>query len=71
MNEFVPERELRAVCDPDEVDRRARADQRRRIAAAGGVEAVLAAGVKIPYTPAPDEFAPAPGEARERAKRRP
>jgi hypothetical protein len=24
--------------------------------------------VKIPYTPAPDAFAPAPVEARERAK---
>ncbi|HEV8308388.1 MAG TPA: sulfatase-like hydrolase/transferase [Methylomirabilota bacterium] len=59
---------LRAICDPDLVDRRAKADQRRRLEAAGGVEAVIASGVKIPYTPAPAEFDPAPVEARERAK---
>ena len=62
------ERELRAICDPEAVDRRARADQRRRIDAAGGVEAVIAAGVKVPYTPAPEEFDPAPIDARERAR---
>jgi choline-sulfatase len=62
------ERELRAICDPEDVDRRAKADQRRRIDAAGGSEAVIAAGLKVPYTPAPDEFEPAPVEARERAK---
>ena len=33
--------------------RRAKTDQARRIAAAGGVEAVLAGEVKIPFTPAP------------------
>ncbi|MBI3456613.1 MAG: hypothetical protein HY002_12620 [Candidatus Rokubacteria bacterium] len=65
------EREIRAICDPEAVDRRAKADQRRRIEAAGGLEAILASSVKIPYTPAPDAFAPAPVEARERAKRRP
>jgi choline-sulfatase len=59
-------RELEAICDPEAVDRRARADQRRRIEAAGGVEAVLGGGVRIPYTPAPAEFAPAPVEAPER-----
>jgi choline-sulfatase len=62
------ERQLRAICDPEEVDRQAKADQRRRIEAAGGVEAVIAAGVKIPYTPAPEQFEPAPVEARERAR---
>jgi choline-sulfatase len=62
------ERELRAICDPDAVDRRARADQRRRLEAAGGAAAVLAEGVKIPYTPAPAAFDPAPVEARERAR---
>jgi choline-sulfatase len=62
------ERELRAVCDPEAVDGAARADQRRRLDAAGGAEAVLAGGVKIPYTPAPAVFEPAPVEARERAK---
>ena len=63
------ERELRAICDPEGVDRRARADQRRRLEAAGGADAVLGAGVKIPYTPAPAEFDPAPVEARERGQR--
>jgi hypothetical protein len=60
------ERELRAICDPEAVDRRARADQRRRLEAAGGASAILAEGVKIPYTPAPAEFEPARSEARER-----
>jgi choline-sulfatase len=63
------ERRLRTICDPEEVDRRAKADQERRLEAGGGKEAVIAGGVKIPYTPAPDEFEPAPVEARERAKR--
>jgi choline-sulfatase len=62
-------RELRAICDPEAVDRRARADQRRRLEAAGGPAAVLADGVKIPYTPAPAEFEPAPVDARERGRR--
>lgn len=64
------ERELRSIVDPEAVDQRARADQRRRIEAGGGSEAILAQGVKIPYSPAPDEFGPAPIEARERAKKR-
>ena len=63
-------RALRAICDPEEVDRRAKADQRRRIDATGGPAAVIAAGVKVPYTPAPEEFEPAPVEARERARAR-
>jgi choline-sulfatase len=50
------ERELRAICNPEAVDRRAKDDQRRRLEAAGGVEAVLAEGVKIPFTPAPRGF---------------
>jgi hypothetical protein len=41
---------------PESVDARAQADQRRRIEGAGGVDAVLAGGVKIPFTPAPTEF---------------
>jgi len=65
------ERELRAVCDPEDVDRRARADQSRRLEAAGGAAVVLGAGVKIPYTPAPTEFDPASVEAREWATPRP
>jgi choline-sulfatase len=62
------ERALRAIADPEEIDRRARADQQRRVAAAGGREAVIAGGVRVPYTPAPDEFGPARVDARERAK---
>jgi choline-sulfatase len=50
------ERELRAICDPEEVDRRAKADQRSRLEAAGGASAILAEGVKIPFTPAPGSF---------------
>ena len=61
--------ELLRICEPQAVHERARADQRRRVEEHGGEEAVLAAGVKIPYTPAPDQFEPAPVEARERAKR--
>jgi choline-sulfatase len=51
--------ELRAVLaseTPEEIDRRAKADQRRRIEAAGGVDAVLAGGVRIPFTPAPGGY---------------
>ena len=48
-----------------EVDRRAHADQRRKIDAAGGKEAIIAGGVKIPYTPAPQQFDPAVAQARE------
>jgi hypothetical protein len=62
-------RELRAIADPDEIERRARDHQRRRIEQAGGLDAVIAAGVKVPYTPAPDEFDPAPVEARERSRK--
>ena len=47
------ERALKAICDPMEVDWRARADQERRLEAAGGKEAMLAAGPRIAYTPPP------------------
>jgi choline-sulfatase len=49
------DRELRRIVDPDEVDARAKADQRRRIDILGGVDAVLALG-QFGYTRAPDEF---------------
>jgi choline-sulfatase len=62
------EARLREICDPEATDARARASQQARIAEHGGPEAVLAAGVKIPYTPAPDQFEPAPNEARERER---
>jgi choline-sulfatase len=52
------EERLRAIVDPEEADRRAHADQRRKIDAAGGKEAVIAGGVKIPFTPAPLQFDP-------------
>jgi choline-sulfatase len=61
------EQRLRMIVDPEEVDRRAKADQRQRIAAHGGVAKVLAGGVKIPYTPAPTEFGPAQVDAPESA----
>lgn len=48
--------QLRAIVDPEAVDRQAHADQRRKIDAAGGKEAIIAGGVKIPYTPAPNAF---------------
>jgi len=51
-------RELQRICDPAVVDAAARADQRRRIEAAGGVECILQGGVRIPYTPAPSQFDP-------------
>ncbi len=47
------ERELRAILDPEATDRRAKAAQQRLIAAAGGVEAIIAGGVTVPFTPAP------------------
>lgn len=54
------EGKLRAICDPEEIDRRAKADQARRIEERGGREEILRAGVRIPYSPAPAEFGPAP-----------
>lgn len=50
------ERKLRSIVDPDDVDRRAKEDQRRLIDGAGGAEAIVSSGNKIPYTPAPEEF---------------
>ena len=50
------EARLRALCDPDHVDRQAKAAQHRLLDAAGGPDTVLAGGVKIPYTPAPVTF---------------
>ena len=47
---------LRRICNPDEVDRAARDNQKQRIEAAGGTATILSEGVRIPYTPTPDEF---------------
>lgn len=52
---------LRALLDPEVVDARARADQRRRLDAGGGVDAVRSAGPRIIYTPPPPEFQRAGG----------
>jgi choline-sulfatase len=52
------EAKLRAIVDPEAVDRAAKADQARRIAERGGADAIRAEGVRIPYTPAPKEFDP-------------
>ena len=48
------DRRLRLICDPAEVTARAFADQERRVAENGGIEAVRKAG-NYPYTPAPGE----------------
>ncbi len=47
---------LRTVADPEAVDRAARADQARMIAAAGGHDAVVRQAVQVPYTPAPTDL---------------
>ena len=46
------EQALQAICDPDAVDRQAKADQQRRIELFGGREAVLARG-SFGYSPTP------------------
>ncbi len=50
------ETELRKICDPDEVNERAFADQRALIESYGGEETILAEGPKIGATPTPKEF---------------
>ena len=47
---------LRAICDPEEIDRIARADQQRRVEAAGGTEAIVAGGVKFTHSPPPSQY---------------
>jgi choline-sulfatase len=48
----VLEAMLRAICDPEEVDRRAKADQAAKVAFWGGIEAVQREGLLV-YTPVP------------------
>lgn len=48
--------QLRRVCDPGAVHRRAVADQTDKVEAHGGEEAVRAGGYRIAYTPVPPEF---------------
>ena len=50
------EKELSHLVDADAVDARARADQRRRLDAGGGLDHVRDGGPKIIYTPPPPEF---------------
>jgi choline-sulfatase len=47
---------LRAICDPEEIDRQAQADQRRRVEAVGGAEAIIAGGVKFTHSPPPSAY---------------
>jgi choline-sulfatase len=53
--------ELSRLVDAEAVDERARADQRRRLDAGGGLERVRSGGPRIIYTPPPPEFQRAPG----------
>ena len=48
------EAELKAICDPNDVDQRARADQQARIAKHGGRDAILQRG-DFGYSPAPGQ----------------
>jgi choline-sulfatase len=47
---------LRAICNPEAVDARAKASQRERVEAIGGAEAIVAGGVKFTHSPPPAEF---------------
>ena len=55
------EAELSRLVDAQAVDARARAHQRRRLDACGGLEHVRSGGPKIIYTPPPAEFQGAAG----------
>jgi len=55
------EAELARLVDAQAVDVRARAHQRRRLDAGGGIEHVRSGGPKIIYTPPPAEFRRAAG----------
>ena len=65
------EAKLRAICDPEATDARAKASQQARIDGARRPGGRAGGRLKIPYTPAPEQFEPAPNEARERAKASP
>jgi choline-sulfatase len=54
--------ELLRLLDAEAVDARARADQKRRLDAGGGIERIRSGGPKIVYTPPPREFQRASGE---------
>jgi len=48
------ERDLRAIVDPEETDKQAKADQRRRLEELGGMASIVAAG-GVTHTPPPGE----------------
>jgi choline-sulfatase len=47
---------LRAICDPEAIDRTAKASQLERIEAVGGAEAIIAGGVKFTHSPPPSQY---------------
>jgi choline-sulfatase len=47
---------LRAICDPEAVDARAKASQQTRVEAVGGPEAIISGGVKFTHSPPPVAF---------------
>ena len=47
------ERELHAIVDPEEVDQRAKSDQRKLVEAHGGREKIMGQGVLVGGTPPP------------------
>lgn len=57
------ERELRAMLDPEALDRRSKEHQRQRLDAHGGIEALLAVGPKFTHSPPPAQFADDPAIA--------
>jgi choline-sulfatase len=57
------ERELHAMVDPEELDRRSKEHQRRLLDAHGGEEAIRAGGFKFTHSPPPAEFADDPALA--------
>lgn len=48
------EKDLRALVDPEDIDRHAKADQRARLAQLGGIDAIVAQG-GVTHTPPPGE----------------
>ena len=48
------ERDLRAIVDPEETDKQAKADQRRRLEELGGMASIVAAG-GVTHTPPGEE----------------
>ncbi len=49
--------ELRRIIDPEEGDRQAKSDGQSKIQGAGGVEAVISKGLRVPYSPPPADDA--------------